>query len=291
MDNFEGKVAFITGGASGIGLGMARVFHSAGMKVVIADIRRDHLENAMEAFGSDTSNIHAIKLDVTDRKAFENAAQEAEDVFSKVHILCNNAGVYLYGPIQKATYDDWDWVLNVNLGGVINGIQVFVPRIISHGEGGHIINTSSISGIFVTGGTGIYATSKFAVVGLSEALRLDLEPENIGVSVLCPGFVNSRIYECGKTRPEQLSNSGSRVKQEVLDKLKTAHNEIGMDTKEVGEKVLSSIKANRLYIITHPEFASEIRRRSEAVLAAVPDEPADPRRVEVEDSRPKLKYD
>ena len=166
MDNLEGKVAFITGGASGIGLGMARVFHSAGMKVIIADIRQDSLESALQSFKGDTANIHTLRLDVTDRKAFENAAQEAERIFGKVHILCNNAGIYLYGPIQKATYEDWDWILNVNLGGVINGIQTFVHRIMSHGEGGHIVNTSSISGIFVAGGTGIYNTSKFAVVCL-----------------------------------------------------------------------------------------------------------------------------
>ena len=290
MDNLEGKVAFITGGASGIGLGMARVFSSAGMKVIIADIRQDHLDSVLDSFNGYTANIHTIQLDVTDRNAMETAAREAERVFGRVHILCNNAGIYLYGPIQKATYEDWDWILNVNLGGVINGIHAFVPRIISHGEGGHIVNTSSISGIFVAGGTGVYTTSKFAVVGLSEALRLDLETENIGVSVLCPGFVNSKIYDCEKTRPDQLMNSGYVVKQDVLERLKKAHDEVGMDPLEVGEKVLSAIRLNKLYIFTHPEFAEEIRRRSEALLAAVPDEAADPRRVALEDSRPKLKY-
>ena len=291
MDNLEGKVAFITGGASGIGLGMARVFHSAGMKVIIADICKDHLEDALESFSGDTGNVYTISLDVTDRKAFEIAAREAEEIFGKVHVLCNNAGIYLYGPIQKATYEDWDWILNVNLGGVINGIQTFVPRMISHGEGGYIINTSSISGIFTAGGTGIYTASKFAVVGLSEALRVDLEPENIGVSVLCPGFVNSKIYDCGKSRPDQLANSGYRVKPDILERLKAAHEEIGVDPLEIGRKVLSAIKANKLYIITHPEFADEIRRRSEAILDAVPDEPADPRRVAVEEGRPKVKYE
>jgi NAD(P)-dependent dehydrogenase (short-subunit alcohol dehydrogenase family) len=290
MDNLEGKVAFITGGASGIGLGMASAFHTAGMKVIIADIRQDHLDDALGSFSNDTEGIHIMQLDVTDRKAFETAAQEAERIFGRVHILCNNAGIYLYGPMQEATFDDWDWVLNVNLGGVINGIRTFLPRIISHGQGGHIVNTSSISGIFVAGGTGVYTTSKFAVVGLSEALRLDLESENIGVSVLCPGFVNSKIYECGKTRPDQLADSGYAVKQEIVDKLKKSHEEVGMDPMEVGEKVLSAIRMNKLYIFTHPEFAEEIRRRSEALLAAVPDEPADPRRAAIEDSRPKLKY-
>jgi len=290
MDTLKGKVAFITGGASGIGLGMAKAFCSAGMKVIIADIRQDHLEDALGSFGVDTANIHSIQLDVTDRNAFEIAAQEAERVFGRVHILCNNAGIYLYGPMQEATFDDWDWILNVNLGGVINGIQAFIPRIKSHGEGGHIVNTSSISGIFVAGGTGVYTTSKFAVVGLSEALRLDLESENIGVSVLCPGFVNSKIYDCGKIRPDQLANSGYAVRQEILERLKEVHDEIGMDPLEVGKKVLSAIRLNKLYIFTHPEFAEEIRRRSEALLAAMPNEAADPRRVAMEDSRPKLKY-
>jgi NADP-dependent 3-hydroxy acid dehydrogenase YdfG len=290
MKNLEGKVAFITGGASGIGLGMAKVFCSAGMKVIIADIRRDYLEDAQKSFDGDTANIHSIHLDVTDRKAFETAAQEAERVFGRVHILCNNAGIYLYGPMQKATFDDWDWVLDVNLGGVVNGIQTFVPRMISHGEGGHIVNTASISGIFVAGGTGVYTTSKFAVVGLSEALRLDLELENIGVSILCPGFVNSKIYDCGEIRPDQLADSGYQVRPEILERLKKVHDEIGMDPLEVGEKVLAAIRQNKLYIFTHPEFADEIRRRSEALLAAVPNEPADPRRVAIEDSRPKLKY-
>ena len=290
MDAFKGKVAFITGGASGIGLGMAKAFYSAGMKVIIADIRQDHLEDALTSLDGDTANIHSIQLDVADRKAMEAAAQEAERVFGRVHILCNNAGIYLYGPLQKATYEDWDWVLDVNLGGVVNGIQTFVPRMISHGEGGHIVNTASISGIFVAGGTGVYTTSKFAVVGLSEALRLDLESENIGVSVLCPGFVNSKIYECGKIRPDQLANSGYVVRQETLERLKKVHDEIGMDPLEVGEKVLSAIHLNKLYIFTHPEFAEEIRRRSEALLSAVPDEAADPRRVAIENARPKLKY-
>ena len=290
MNNLEDKVAFITGGASGIGLGMAKAFISAGMKVIIADIRKDYLEDALNSFDGDKENIHSIQLDVTDRKAFEDAAQEAERVFGRVHILCNNAGIYLYGPMQKATFDDWDWVLNVNLGGVINGIQTFVPRIQSHGEGGHIVNTSSISGIFVAGGTGVYTTSKFAVVGLSEALRLDLESENIGVSVLCPGFVNSKIYDCGETRPDLLADSGYQVRPEITEQLEKVHDELGMDPLEVGEKVLSAIRQNKLYIITHPEFAEEIRRRSEALLVAVPDEPVDPRRVAMEDSRPKLKY-
>lgn len=290
MENLEGKVAFITGGASGIGLGMAKVFSSAGLKIIMADIRQDHLDQAMTSFERTDGIIHPIKLDVTNREAMETAAQEALQIFGKVHILCNNAGVNLFGPIQQATYEDWDWVLSVNLGGVINGIQTFLPRIRSHGEGGHVVNTASMSGIFVAGGVGVYTTSKFAVVGLSEALCLDLQPENIGVSVLCPGFVNSKIYESGQTRPERWARSGYVINEERLKLLKKVHDDIGMDPMEVGRKVLAAIRRNDLYIFTHSEFREDMRKRSEALLSAIPDEAPDPRRVAIEEARPKLHH-
>lgn len=290
MDNFQDKVAFITGGASGIGFGMAKTFSSVGMKVVIADIRQDHLDQAMASFDGDNLDVYPIKLDVTDREAMEKAAQEAEQIFGKVHILCNNAGINLFGPIQDATYEDWDWILKVNLGGVINGVQTFIPIIKSHGEGGHIVNTSSMSGIFVAGGVGVYTTSKFAVTGLSEALRIDLESDNIGVSVLCPGFVNSKIYDCGKTRPAQLAKSGYTIDEERMKRLKKVHDEIGMDPMEVGQKVLAAIKHNKLFILTHPEFREDIRKRCEALQEAIPDEEPDPRRVAIEETRQKMKY-
>jgi NAD(P)-dependent dehydrogenase (short-subunit alcohol dehydrogenase family) len=196
----------------------------------------------------------------------------------------------IYGVEGPATDEDWDWVLDVNLGGVINGVQTFLTLIASHGEGGHIVNTASMSGIVTAGGVGIYATSKFAVVGLSEALRVDLAPDNIGVSVLCPGFVNSKIYECGQTRPEALSSSGYVIDPERLERLKSIHDDIGMDPMEVGSKVVDAIRANRLYIITHPEFRDEIQRRNDALIAALPDEAPDPRRVAIEDSRAKITY-
>lgn len=290
MQNFEGKTAFITGGASGIGLGLAKTFMAAGMKVVIADIRQDHLDEALSTFGQNCNAVHGIRLDVANREAMELAAQETERVFGKVHLLCNNAGINLFGPMEAATYQDWDWMLNVNLGGVINGVKTFLPRIKAHGEGGHIVNTASISGIFIAGGVGVYTTSKFAVVGLSEALRLDLANDHIGVSVLCPGFVNSKVYECTQTRPEHLKTSGYSISEEGMKRLKTVHDEIGMDPLEVGRKVMAAIQRNALYIFTHPEFRDEIRRRCEALLAAVPDEEPDPRRVAIENSRPKMIY-
>src|SRR6266545_729118 len=158
MEHVEGKVAFITGGGSGIGLGIAKAFANAGMKAVLADVRRDHLDEAgtyfSEAGQSDV--VHTIDLDVTDREAFARAADESERVFGKVHVLVNNAGMGIGGPIKLAGYDDWDWGLGVLLGGVVNGITVFLPRILAHGEGGHLVNTSSMSGVLPISGSAIY---------------------------------------------------------------------------------------------------------------------------------------
>ncbi len=150
MEHVEGKVVFITGGASGVGLGMAKTFAAAGMKVVIADIRQDHLDQAMGQFSQTNQNVHAIRVDVTDRAAMAAAADETERVFGKVHVVCNNAGINLFAPMEECSYDDWDWVLGVNLGGVVNGVQTFVPRIRKHGEGGHVVNTASMAS-FISG--------------------------------------------------------------------------------------------------------------------------------------------
>src|SRR5215813_6676277 len=276
MKDVKDKVAFITGGASGIGLGMAKVFVREGMNVVIADIRRDHLNEAMASFDGPDA-VHTIELDVSDRDAMSRAAGEAERVFGKVHVLCNNAGIGIGGPMKLATYDDWDWVMSVNLGGVINGVQTFLPRILAHGEGGHIVTTSSMSGFLPTPGAGLYITTKFAVVGLSEALRSELAEDNIGVSVLCPGPVQTNIAESNLTRPAHLLNSGYAE----TDKMRVAHSVSSayMDPMEVGEKVLKGILRNDLFIFTHPEFRDGVKSRCDAVMAAFPDEEPDPARV------------
>ena len=205
MRDVEGKVAFITGGGSGVGLGLARAFVAAGMKVAIADVRADHLEEATAALGDD---VLAIRLDVTDREAFARAADETERALGNVHVLCNNAGVNLFNDIADATYQDWDWVLGVNLGGVVNGIVTFVPRIKAHGDGGHVVNTASMAAFVAGPGAGIYTTAKFGVHGLSDALRWSLLPHGIGVSMVCPGLVKSKIYESDLIRPAELSTRG-----------------------------------------------------------------------------------
>jgi NAD(P)-dependent dehydrogenase (short-subunit alcohol dehydrogenase family) len=284
MKNVEGKTAFITGGASGAGLGMAKVFSRNGMKVVIADIRRDSLDLAMAEFDN-TSNIHAIELDVTDREAFAKAADETERIFGKVHIVCNNAGINLFVPIEECTYNDWDWVMGVNFGGVVNGIQTFLPRIMKHGEGGHIVNTASMAAFLPSPAVGIYTAAKYGVRGLSEALRLSLYVHNIGVSVFCPGLINSKIYESEKVRPSRLSSPVNTAKsQQMMDKLPEIH-KAGMGIEEVGEKVLAGIRNNSMYIFSHPEFRDEMKELFDMALNALPDEEAPQQRLEFEQWR------
>ena len=281
MRDLEGRVAFVTGGGSGVGLGMARAFVGAGMRVAIADVRADHLEAATAELGDD---VHAIRLDVTDREAFARAADETERVLGKVHVLCNNAGVNLFNDIADATYQDWDWVLGVNLGGVVNGVVTFVPRIKAHGEGGHVVNTASMAAFVAGPGAGIYTTAKFAVHGLSDALRWSLLPHGIGVSMVCPGLVKSKIYESDLIRPPELSTDVTPADEEFMRILPGLH-EAGMEPDEIGEKVLAAIKENRFYVFTHADHREELREIFDETLAAFPDEPVPADRLAVEEGR------
>jgi NADP-dependent 3-hydroxy acid dehydrogenase YdfG len=282
MQHVKGKVAFITGGGSGIGLGMAKAFMSAGMKVVIADVQKERLESAMHVLAS--RHVHAIHLDVTDREAMCEAANEAERIFGKVHILCNNAGVNLFDDVGNATYEDWDWIIGVNLGGVINGVQTFVPRIKAHGEGGHVINTASMAAFIASAFAGIYCTSKFAVRGLSEALRWSLRPCGIGVSVLSPGLVDTAIHLSDRLRPAALSVSASMPDVEMRERLAEVHH-AGMSPDEVGEKVLRAIRRNDFYVFSHSEFKEELRSIFDEALAALPEEVTPAARAAFEERR------
>jgi NAD(P)-dependent dehydrogenase (short-subunit alcohol dehydrogenase family) len=272
MRDVEGKVAFITGGGSGVGLGMAKAFVSAGMRVAIADIRADHLETANAVLEGE---VHAIQLDVTDREAFARAAEETERVFGNVHVVCNNAGIMLFNDMTEATYQDWDWVFGVNLGGVVNGVVTFVPRIKAHGEGGHVVNTASMAAFVAGPNAGIYTTAKFAVLGLSDSLRWDLLPHGIGVSVVCPGLVNSNIYESARVTPPD---------EEFIRILPSLYG-AGMDPEEIGEKVLRAIRRNQFYVFTHPDHRDELRGIFDEIMAAFPDEPVPPERLAVEEGR------
>jgi NAD(P)-dependent dehydrogenase (short-subunit alcohol dehydrogenase family) len=281
MENMEGKVAFITGGASGIGLGIARAFAKYGMKVVIADIRQDALDSAMACFKKNRQRVHPIRLDVTDRAAYINAADEAESVFDKIHILINNAGVAISGPIQNMTFRDWDFAMNINVGGVINGLVTVLPRILKHGEGGHIVATSSTAGVFAVGGHSIYCTTKYAVAGMMECLATELSPMGIGASVLIPGPTTTNLGAfSAANRPSNLQHgkassqlSSSPQSKNRLAQQTIVFNKLFMDPLETGERVVRGIKRNDLFIITHPEFKDGILARNQAILRAVPDQP------------------
>jgi NAD(P)-dependent dehydrogenase (short-subunit alcohol dehydrogenase family) len=267
MQNLPGKTAFITGGASGIGLGIAKALLGAGMNVAIADIRDDHLA-AAEAELAGGDKVLPIKLDVTDRAAFAAAADATEAKFGKIHILCNNAGVAVVGPTDLATFADWDWVMGVNLGGTINGIVTLLPRILAHGEGGHIVNTASMSALVPVGGTTIYSAGKAAVTAMMECMRPELEARGVICSAFCPGAVQSNIADAGKTRPADLADTGYAE----ADKRRASGGNfmhLYQTKEEVGQRVLEGILNDELYILTHSEFLDGVRERGEATTAAV----------------------
>ena len=275
MKDVEGKVAFITGGDSGIGLGIARAFTDAGMKVVITYRTKAHLDEAMKYLQSAGNRVHAINLDVTDRAGMEKAAAETVHVFEKIHVLVNNAGVGVIGGLSKATYDDYDWAMGVNVTGVFNGIRTFLPHIQAHGEGGQVVATSSLAGLLGHGPAGVYTASKFAVVGMMEALRAELDGSNIGVSVFCPGIVNTNIGSSARNRPSTLADSGFKPDPKMLAQMQAAMKEMrgpppGMDALEAGQRVLRGVRNNDLYILTTPEFEKEFQARGEAIVASLP---------------------
>lgn len=281
MEKVDRKVAFVTGGANGIGLGIARAFVNAGMKVVIADIRTEALESVAAQFDAagQADSVATVQVDVTDRKSLALAADIAERAFGKVHVLVNNAGIGIGGPVKDAKFDDWDWGLDVNLGGVINGIVEFLPRMIAHGEGGHIINTSSMAAVVPMRVASIYITAKSAVLGLSEELRGELEPDNIGVSAFCPGPVQTNIKYSGELRPDRYrKNTGYAEVESKLRERPDSPLWMGID--EVGERVLAGLKRNDLFIFTHREFKEGLAARCRKMLDSFPNEEINRERYE-----------
>ncbi len=288
MHDLAGKVAFITGGASGIGLGIARTLARAGVSVAIADVRSAPLHAAGAALAKEGLAVLPVDLDVSDRDAWAVAADHVERKLGAVQILCSNAGVNFVGATQNATFQDWDFALDINLGGAINAVRTFVPRMIAKAKGGHVVITSSVSGLFTGGGAGVYVTTKFALVGLAESLRADLKSAGIGVSVLCPGPVQSELFESTvAVRPQTLAATGSvPVVPPGVAREKTAIFTTALTGDDVGRYVLDGIQRNALYIMTHPEIRPVLEARAHALLAALPDEPVDSKRIEA--SRPLL---
>jgi NAD(P)-dependent dehydrogenase (short-subunit alcohol dehydrogenase family) len=283
MMDLTGRTAFVTGGANGIGLGLARALLAEGCKLAVADVRPQSLEHALAALDRPDA-VMGIELDVRSREGFARAADEAEAALGPVSLLFNNAGVNLFRPIDESTYDDWDWVLGVNLHGVINGVTTFVPRIKERGQGGHVVNTASMAGFLASGAPGIYNCSKFAVRGLSESLRYSLLPHGIGVSVLCPGLVKSYIYASDEIRPDELKSDATATDPAFVARLAQVH-EAGMEPDEVAAKVLDAIRANRFYVFTHPEHKDELRDVFDEILADYPEGKTPPDRMAVERER------
>ncbi len=278
MKDVKGKTAFITGGASGIGLGIAKVFARNGMKVVIADSRQDALDAATAWFKANGGEVHPVKLDVTDREQYIRAADEAEAVYGKIHVLVNNAGVAAGGRMWENTFKDWDFGVGVNIIGVANGLVIVLPRILKHGEEGHVVSTASTAGLTAVDACGIYNVTKYAVVGMMETLAGDLKDTNVGASVLIPGPTSTNLgISTSANRPAHLKNENEPALPPPPTKEGKApppmDTGLFMDPVETGERVLRGIKRNDIWIHTHPEFKEGIIARNEALIRAVPDEP------------------
>lgn len=261
MKDFQGKCAVVTGAAGGIGLGCAKVFAKAGMKVAMLDRDGAKLKGAVAEVKALGAKAFGWETDVSDHDSVEYAATQVEREFGKVHLLMNNAGISLRG-LRMEDIDDqtWDWVMGVNLYGVIHGIQSFVPRIRAHREGGHVVNTASMAGLHVgTRQTGAYATSKFAVVALSEALSFDVEEAGIGVSVLCPAAVNTNIY------PNSAAVRGSRMGNRDYDST-PSDIAAGMDPEEVGRRLKHAVENGIFYVVTHTATRDWVTGRQARIL-------------------------
>jgi NAD(P)-dependent dehydrogenase (short-subunit alcohol dehydrogenase family) len=272
MRELAGKTAFVTGGAGGIGFALGRAFAQAGMKVMLADIESEALSGAVESLRQLGPEVRGVICDVADPASVDRAARASIEAFGKVHVVCNNAGVAAAGGIDNISLDNWRWVLDVNLMGVLHGIRGFLPHLRDHGEGGHFVNTASMAGI--NGGLGFspYTASKFAVVGMSEGLSQQLKPHGIGVSVLCPHFVRTRIGESGRNRQQhygetQTPDPASPAGQ-MLASI-TASIAAGLDPDEVAARVLAAIRDDELYVFTHPDMRGVVDTRFAAIQAAM----------------------
>ncbi|MFZ1990820.1 MAG: SDR family NAD(P)-dependent oxidoreductase [Alphaproteobacteria bacterium] len=263
MKDLKGKTAFITGGASGLGLAMAQAFVREGMNVMIADIDDSAIAAAKEELIAAGGKVEGTRCDVADRASIRAAANKTIGAFGKVHVVCNNAGIGVVGPIGTIAEKDWDWIFDVNLKGVIAGTEIFLPLIESHGEGGHFVNTGSMSSLVVRPGREPYAATKFAILALSEGWQIQLEERNIGVSVLCPGYVRTRIGDSGRARQEKYGGPKETKPQLGLPAMAGA-----MPPEPVGDLVVEAIKANALYIITHPEMKPVVEARCARLLRA-----------------------
>ena len=263
MKDFSGKTAVITGAASGIGFACARAFAQAGMAVALLDLRADALAQAVEELQTQGARAIGILSDVSKHEPMTRAAEQIDREFGNVHLVMNNAAVLLRGLAMEAVDDEaWNWILGVNLYGVIHGIQTFVPRIRAHGEGGHIVNMASISGLLVGARqNGAYATSKFAIMALSEALAIDLAASNIGVSIVLPAAVNTDFYQTSALHRGSIGGVNAHTQT-------PADTAAGMHPDEVAQRVLAGVRDKQFYIVTHTQTRFMVEERHARIMAA-----------------------
>lgn len=270
MKDLRGKTAFVTGGASGLGFAMAEAFGREGMNVMLADIEEKPLIEAVEKLWSKQVKADSVICDVADRNAVRAGALKTISTFGKVHVVCNNAGVAAGGPIGTVPEKDWQWILDVNLLGVVYGMETFTPLIMSHGEGGHFVNTASMAGMISPPGMEPYCATKFAVVAMSEGWHGQLAPFNIGVSALCPGFVKTRIHESQRTKQSRYGTQATESASGLGETREQAAQLVlsGIPPEPVGKRVVEGIKDNDLYIFTHVEYKALVEMRFQGILAA-----------------------
>jgi NAD(P)-dependent dehydrogenase (short-subunit alcohol dehydrogenase family) len=270
MQDISGKTAIVTGAGSGIGLGIATALAEAGANVVLADIQKDTVEQAAHALSGTNKRVIPVRIDVTQEESVLDALEEAERNFGKLHIACNNAGVPMHGVgMTDVPQEDWEFVLGVNVWGIIHGIRHFVPAILKHGEEGHVVNTASVAGFQNRRGTdqAPYSMTKYAALSLSEALEHELDGTNIGVSVLCPGPINTNIARGARNRPDHMGGPKARASDEAVlaERLTT----IGLDPKRVGERVVDAIRTKTFYAFVGAGPADVIRARHRRIEEAL----------------------
>jgi NAD(P)-dependent dehydrogenase (short-subunit alcohol dehydrogenase family) len=268
--DISGKTAIVTGAASGIGLGIATALAEAGANVVMADIQKEAVEQAAHALSGTNKQVMPVRIDVTQEQSVLDALHDAEQHFGKLHIACNNAGVPMHGTkLVDVPVGDWAFVIGVNIWGIIHGIRHFVPAILKHGEAGHIVNTASVAGFQNRRGTnqGPYSMSKYAALSLSEALEHELEGTNVGVSVLCPGPINTNIARGARNRPDHMGGPQVRTNDEAMlaERLATT----GLDPKTVGERVVDAIRTKTFYAFVSAVPANLIKARHRRIEDAL----------------------
>ncbi|MFB8274048.1 SDR family NAD(P)-dependent oxidoreductase [Nocardia colli] len=266
MDDLTGKVAVVTGAASGIGRGMAEAFLDAGMRVVLSDVEVEALQSTAAELQSNGADVHAVVADVSAPDDVTNLAEATLEKYGAVHVLCNNAGVFSGGrPSWDSTLDDWEWILGVNLMGVVHGHSIFLPIMIEQDEAAHIVNTASLAALI--GGTSLYGATKAAVVALSETIHHELVDGGFKprISVLCPGLVATNIFDSDRNRPTRYAETGPRPAGWDVEAARTAF-ALGTSARTIGEQVVQAIHEERFYVLTHPEWNGHIEHRMKQIL-------------------------